>query len=310
MLKRFVNQFSVTVEIEALEPLLVRSGTAVVNGPDMAFVRTQRNGRFEPFLPGSSLKGVLRSHAERVARTLCEGGVCDVFEYKGRPTNGCSWRLQRSKTAADYRQLCPSCRLFGSLHWKGRFMVSDAYLLADFIHLEPEVRDGVGIDRVTGGVAGGAKFDLEVLPAGVRFETRIDVVNFELWQIGWLAYVLRDLNDGYLRVGAGTSRGLGRIRGLFENMTVSYTGEPAMLQQWIPGIGALLDENERKAYGLLEQDRLPRPEQVVFSRPRGALRSEYRAHGHKDVLEFLAHLAPSWDTFVAGLNPLSASSHQ
>ena len=66
MLKRLLNQCTVRLRLETLEPLLVKSGSAVVHGPDMAFVRTNRNGHFEPFLPGSSLKGVLRSHTERI----------------------------------------------------------------------------------------------------------------------------------------------------------------------------------------------------------------------------------------------------
>lgn len=50
-------------------------------GPDMTPVRTYRNGRWEVYLPGSSLKGVFRSHLEKVARTLCasQSASCNPF---------------------------------------------------------------------------------------------------------------------------------------------------------------------------------------------------------------------------------------
>lgn len=72
MHKRLVNECLISLEIETDGPLLIRSGETGVYGSDMAPVVTMRNGRdAEPYLPGSSLKGVLRSHAERIARTLC-----------------------------------------------------------------------------------------------------------------------------------------------------------------------------------------------------------------------------------------------
>lgn len=307
MLKRLLNQCTVRLHLETLEPLLVKSGSAVVHGPDMAFVRTNRNGHFEPFLPGSSLKGVLRSHAERIARTLQDKSVCDVF--RGARVDGCSSRFKghdvNRSHPSDYRYSCPACRLFGSLHWKGRFSIGDAYLTPDYRNVEPEVRDGIGIDRISGGVAGGAKFDLEVMPAGVVFETQLDVLNFELWQLGWIAYVLRDLAEGYLRVGLGTARGLGRVQGHLDELVLSYIGEPPILQERIAGIGALVSADDRKAYGLVEADYVPRPDAVSFERPPGSLRTQVRLGDQKTILDLLAAVAPAWDAFIRNQPALS-----
>jgi CRISPR/Cas system CSM-associated protein Csm3 (group 7 of RAMP superfamily) len=72
MLKQLLNECVIELMIEPDGPILVKSGRDTVRGPNMAFVRTWRNGQEEVYLPGSSLKGVLRSHAERITRTLGE----------------------------------------------------------------------------------------------------------------------------------------------------------------------------------------------------------------------------------------------
>ena len=303
MLKKLVNQCTFELELETKEPLLVKSGSAVVNGPDMTFVRTRRGGRTEPFIPGSSLKGVLRSHAERVARTLSEDSVCGVFDSAN--VEGCSWRFDSSKGPADYAHSCPACRLFGSLHWKGRFRTGDAYLTDEHRDVQPELRDGIGIDRVSGGVARGAKFDLEVMPAGVRFATRFDVVNFEAWQLGWIAYVLRDLVESNLRIGMGTSRGLGRVQAHLNTITLEYIGEPEELGASLPGLGALVSDEERSAYGLVDGDRVDCPEGIRLQRPAGSLRSRVELHDTDDQMTLLAEFAPAWDAYVKTLTPLS-----
>ena len=304
MLKRLVNQCTIDLSLEAIDPLLVKSGGAAVNGADMAFVRTSRNNELQPFLPGSGLKGVLRSHAERIARTLKARSVCDVF--RRAPIQGCSARVEKTGGPADYRNVCPACRLFGSLRWRGRFHIDDGYLTEASVATSTELRDGIAIDRVTGGVAGNAKFDMEVLPAGVAFGTQLRVVNFEMWQLGWLAYVLRDLADGHLSVGSGTSRGLGRVRGTLRCLTLGYIGEPALLERALPGIGALVTSEDRTAYGLAEDDQVSLPEGLAFDRAPGSLRKEATRTGHADVLATLAALTPAWHRHLERTTPIPA----
>ncbi len=296
MLKKLVNQCTFDVRIETKEPLLVKSGDAVVSGPDMVFVRTRRGGKAQPFLPGSSLKGVLRSHAERVARTLKSESVCGVFERAD--VKGCSWAFESTQDPSDYAGSCPACRLFGSLHWKGRFHIGDAYLTEEHADVEPELRDGIGIDRISGGVAGGAKFDLEVMPAGVVFETRFDITNFESWQLGWIAYVVRDLLDGNLRIGMGTSRGLGRVQGHLDAITLDYIGEPDGMDDKILGLGAFLSDEERSVYGLVERDYVDSPDFLQPTRPPGSLRAQSKLTDPDEQQAFLAAAAPAWNRYL------------
>jgi len=79
MLKKLTNECVVDLRLKTVDPMLIKSGTATIIGPDMAFVLTYRAGHREPYLPGSSLKGVIRSHAERIARTLKSPSACEPF---------------------------------------------------------------------------------------------------------------------------------------------------------------------------------------------------------------------------------------
>ncbi len=232
MLKKLLNEAFCTLRITTTGPLLIKSGHASVSGPDMTPVLTWRNGKQEVFLPGSSLKGVFRSHIEKIVCSLKPRVVCYPFEGNEERQAGLDQRqrdyrdscggmfnqfarrsddnrrLLEERTDLVYAASCPTCRLFGSTGFIGRLAISDAYLASSEIK---EQRDGVGIDRLTGGASHGAKFELEVVSRGVVFETDIHLRNFEIWQLGMLFVVLQDMEDELIRIGSGRSRGLGRV---------------------------------------------------------------------------------------------------
>ncbi len=230
MLKKLMNEAYFTLRITTTGPLLIKSGHASISGPDMTPVLTFRNGRQEVFLPGSSLKGVFRSHIEKVVCSLKPRVVCYPFEgneqadlsqrrrdYRDSCGALFNERAKRNdeerkkledRTDLVYSESCPTCRLFGSTFFIGRVAIGDAYLASTEIK---ELRDGVGIDRMTGGASHGAKFELEVVSTGVAFETDIHLRNFEIWQLGMLFVVLQDLEDELIRIGSGRSRGLGKV---------------------------------------------------------------------------------------------------
>lgn len=269
MLKRLVNECRFTLAIHTEGPVLVKSGHATISGPDMTPVRTYRKGNTEVYLPGSSLKGVFRSHIEKVIRTLKEGIVCNPFVKVSRQGNqlgcpdyaevSCSDKFEVRQKKEDlsnkqaYGDSCPVCRLFGSTSFIGRIAISDAYLAGS---QKIEQRDGVGIDRFTGGAASRAKFDLEVVSSGVAFETSIYMRNFEVWQLGMLMLIVQDLEDGLILIGSGKSRGLGNVKGEISNSEVSVNyvgavnGKPAK-EVW--GMGKLLGDN---SYGTDANDQV------------------------------------------------------
>lgn len=272
MLKRMINSARIEMTIVPIDPLLVKSGQATVGGVDMAFVRTYRYGKKEePFVPGSSIKGMIRSYAEKICRSLRDNPVPVCLPYlkpgdesadEARQAS-CGLRFDKHKERNQkpsipspdiYSLSCPACRLFGCHSAIGRFAASDAYLAQDFKNnFVLEIRDGVAIDRFTGGAAKGAKYDLEVLTRG-EFETVIDIRNFERWQLGLVGLILRDMEDGLVRLGFGKSRGLGRFR---INVTrfdlVYYNRSPERFS----GLGTLCLEEERNAYRFFPESDAP-----------------------------------------------------
>jgi CRISPR-associated RAMP protein (TIGR02581 family) len=238
MLKILVNECRFDLILSPLDPILIKSGRASVSGPDMAFVKTYRFGEEQIYLPGSSLKGVIRSHGEKIARSLNEKKVCIPFRKEGedafcgnkfhqienelKKTNDKDIDKNLSSEIV-YKDSCPICKLFGSTYFIGRFSISDAHLKNENISMD--TRDGVGIDRFTGGASRGAKFNMEVVTGG-DFIANVYIRNFELWQLGLLGYILRDFDEGLIRIGTGKSRGLGRVRAIIpdEGVTISYTG--------------------------------------------------------------------------------------
>lgn len=233
MLKKLMNEAFFTLRITAMGPVLIKSGRATISGPDMTPVLTFRNGEQEVFLPGSSLKGVFRSHVEKIVCSLKSHVVCypfsgseekeaDLVQRRRDYRDSCSaiftQLAKENKEKREeldvrseflYANSCPTCRLFGSTGFIGRLAISDAYLASRSI---TEQRDGIGIDRLTGGASHGAKFELEVVSTGVVFETDIHLRNFEIWQLGMLFVVLQDMQDELIRIGSGRSRGLGKVK--------------------------------------------------------------------------------------------------
>jgi CRISPR/Cas system CSM-associated protein Csm3 (group 7 of RAMP superfamily) len=190
----------------------------------------------KPVLPGSSLRGVLRSQAERIARTLAtlkawDDGhnsqtrkekflticpACNPLTTRtDDPVASCNSfikTLPRAKRTTLEQEgaddkLCLACRLFGS-PWNGsRLRVEDAPFVGEKVELK--ALDFLAIDRFTGGGHDTAKFDAVVLWKP-KFRVRLFLENPEPWELGWLALVLRDLHDGLTTVGFGAAKGFGR----------------------------------------------------------------------------------------------------
>ena len=262
MFKRLVNECTIELTLHPQGAMLIKSGLAQMTGIDMAWVRVYRNGRSEVYLPGSSLKGTIRSHAERIARTGNEHAACNPFGSFRDKERACGEILDRYQKRGQfaatmqesYKNSCPICRLFGNTQMMGRLATEDAYAVGDLP--ETQQRDGVGIDRFTGGASRGAKFELEVITEGA-FKTTLHLQNFELWQLGLLGFVLHDLKDGLVRMGSGKSRGMGKVTASIGTITLSYLGANGTLEENsqlnILGAGALYQPAQQE-YGMQGND--------------------------------------------------------
>ena len=259
MLRKWLCQADIKIVIEPVDPVLIRSGYATIDDAKMTPVLTFKDGESIHYFPGPSLKGVLRSHLERIARTLKQGSVC--IPYYDKPSKkdmipipaeqesfGCGFRSRQDGSANSsstaYADSCAACRLFGSLKFGGRFSISDAYPLPDH-KPSPEARDGIAIDRFTGGTVRGALFDLKVLVGG-KFEANLRLTNYEIWQLAALNLLLSDLADEMITIGSGRSRGLGRVRITVPSYSLTYV----RAVDHLAGLYQLATDEEREDYCL------------------------------------------------------------
>ena len=211
-------------------PILVKSGveSADPTRPDMEFVRTRHGTLGETvYIPGSSLKGVFRSYAERVIRTIKgDDGCCNPLD---RSFCGGKENLRELKKKGNssmlYKDSCLICKTFGSTLLASHTSFQDAYPIPNRVKEtnETEERTGVAIDRVTGGAARGALFNLEAVTKG-EFRATLYVKNFELWQLGLIGLTIRDLKHGLVRIGFGKARGLGEVEIKINNLLIRYFG--------------------------------------------------------------------------------------
>ncbi len=225
-----------TFTLQAEGPFLTNDAMASgLSGFDHAPLLQAVGDWTKPVLPGSSLRGVLRSHAERIARTLVTHRAleqddteryfldrcpaCDPLKVGAGDAalESCDSLLRHQKQVSENKEvppddLCLACRLFGSTRRGSRLIVEDApYADADGDNPTYKMLDFLAVDRFTGGGAEGLKFDALALwrPA---FQARIFLENPEPWELGWLTLALRDLAEGWLRVGFGAAKGFGQVK--------------------------------------------------------------------------------------------------
>ncbi len=162
----------------------------------------------KPFIPGSSIKGVLRTNIEAIfkeEKTKCF--VCGEKIFK--PTKSNRARFLKELDQKGF-ELCPSCTIFGNEFIQGRLFLTDFYLNSE---AEITVRDGVRIDRETETAANQAKYDYEIVEPGAVFSGEFVLINLQQQSKEYkaLKQMLDWINLGIIRIGGSTSRGLGRF---------------------------------------------------------------------------------------------------
>jgi len=206
MFKDLRNEAKITFNMKLDSPLSIRSskeGGIDPTLPDMQCIRTYKNGKYTVFIPGSSIKGVIRSRCEKIINFL-GGSTCNIVNR----SNACSVGNDNLTGEKVYKKMCPACKMFGSGSLGGRVKFKDAYPLGE---TKIGQRNGVGINRITGAAQGGVFYDFEVVEDGT-FEVVITMTNYELYQLKLLLFVISDINDGYVAFGSGSTRGNGKMK--------------------------------------------------------------------------------------------------
>lgn len=209
---KFHNRYIITGKLIAIDPIHIGSSSKnSLNPVDVDnSVLKDNNGR--AVIPGSSVKGVVRSYFESVLRSIDEKKACGVFDdYCTKEIEKSLKKIDNLKERADkaYAQSCDVCKLFGGHEFAGKLQFKDCYLIGEPSY---EHRDGVGIDRETGAAKGGAKYDFEIISKDSEFEFTMTADNLDNQQKKYFDFIVAAMKDGNLAVGGKTTRGLGRFR--------------------------------------------------------------------------------------------------
>jgi len=187
--------------LNARSPVHVGSGNIEVTGkvPSLAKTHFRRNDR--PVIPGSSLKGVVRSIVEAISDPpSCLRVMKKGFDYPPANVRACK----------DKERLCVTCRIFGAMDYQGLIAFSDAPLeqgnteIIQIPTLHPPgmyERERVYFDerRVKGrkfymhgrdGKTAHGNAPIEACKVGSRFPLRVDFKNLNPDQLGLLLTAL------------------------------------------------------------------------------------------------------------------------
>lgn len=243
----FHNRYLISAVLELEKPMHIGRGTSLEPvGTDMPVIIDQQ-GR--PLIPGSSVKGVLRSEIERILRTLksqqkkIDGKTIDAcdssdpcLKREERPdlVNKCTKNGKFNEeefTEEIFGRLCTACELFGSGDSASHVMIKDMPLRSKKIRTE--LRDGVAIDRDTGTARQGQLFDFEIVPVGAEFAFEAILENVEDWRVGLFGIALKLWERGEIAIGGKTSIGMGFSK--LKNISVKMVNTDNLIDHVISG---------------------------------------------------------------------------
>jgi CRISPR-associated RAMP protein (TIGR02581 family) len=192
----------VTGKFENMTPLRVGVGreAPLESTVDLAVFRV--DGR--PVIPGSSLKGVMRSYAETLERS------------KGNKVHD-PWDDKVAEEEEKSGSFCVICGLFGNTRLASHLRVYDSTPL-DSVREITFIKPGISIDRDFGSVREGGLFYEEFVKPNVKWNLRLDVINIhvspdspdERGRLLWS--LLQDFKSNGIQVGARKTIGAGLIK--------------------------------------------------------------------------------------------------
>jgi CRISPR-associated RAMP protein (TIGR02581 family) len=205
MFDTFTNRYLFSGTLTACTALRIGGGRSTgITGTDLPVVRDAIG---KPFIPGSSLKGVLRSTIESIVRGV-NGKACNPLSNDDR----CVPDAEDFSDDEIESKSCLVCQVFGSVNIASKVKVRDLHVRESLWFGQFEVRNGVAIDRDTETAADQKLYDFEVVPVGTQFDCELVIENANDWQMGLLESGLRFFEMGEAEIGGGRSRGLGRVQ--------------------------------------------------------------------------------------------------
>lgn len=214
-------EFTINATLKLKNSFIISSYSEEPESPDS----TSMKSGDDYIMTGTSLKGAIRSRAERIVNTLGKKGIIEnLFGYV------------KENDPSDKAK-------------KGRIQI-DEVKLPDYIS---EMQSRIKIDRFTGGVMTGALFDsMPLFSKGEEIkDIKITITDYKHYEAGLMLLVLKDLWTGDLAVGGEKSVGRGVFEGIeadvcWDNKTVKLTKDN------LSGLSELNNEFVKALTGLKE----------------------------------------------------------
>ncbi len=198
---KIMGRYTLTGTVKLVSPLIIRAGVYndILNDTVDDIVVTYHDG--QPFIPGTSLAGVLRQTIQDIQPDVDNVLFGSIDEHKGT---------------------------------QSALQINDIPLENTNI----SVRDGICIDDVLGVTKDGAKYDFEIIESGAYGTLRIDCVVRECHQnqfdmIEDSLKTLANLLKNGISIGARTVNGFGRIAS--EDISLEHYDftKPESVQAWL-----------------------------------------------------------------------------
>ncbi|AFY43428.1 CRISPR-associated RAMP protein Csx7 [Nostoc sp. PCC 7107] len=233
MFDTFKNRLEITGKLSSVTALRISAGRSTEPiGADLPVIKDALE---QPFIPGSSFKGALRSRLESFLRGIdtslaanpaieAEWSITNERmngktgikvevenELKNYPENERAARRDIILTDKILYETDLISHLFGSSWIASKFQVRDLTIVPGTWFGQYQERDGVAIDRDTETAAEGKLYNFQVVPSGTSFDLKIVVENAEKWELGLLMIGLHQFESEQIPLGGGRSRGLGVV---------------------------------------------------------------------------------------------------
>ncbi|MGC8913105.1 MAG: RAMP superfamily CRISPR-associated protein [Thermoplasmata archaeon] len=203
MFEKLERRIVVKYKIKTISDLHIGIGAPTVpNSVDLPVIK---NAEGIPIIPGSSLKGVLRAEMQKLLNTQFGDSEIKVDDKEVKKADVHVAELFGGEIVDNNKLRSVA----------GSIRVRDAKTESK----KTRIRDGVKIDINTRKAAGGAKFEIEVVPAGTVFNGEIYIENpglgkngeYKYGKLGALLSTIRFFNATTRAIGGGTSRGFGEV---------------------------------------------------------------------------------------------------
>jgi CRISPR-associated RAMP protein (TIGR02581 family) len=219
MFDTFKNRLEITGILWTVTALRISAGRSTEPiGSDLPVIKDAL-GR--PFIPGSSLKGALRSRLESFLRAIDPSFAEDPANFTSSDKNNHVKALKEQHKNNDLNLTKALLKmidkdkvspLFGTPWIASKLQIRDLTVLSDYWFGQYQERDGVAIDRDTETAADGKLYDYQVVSTDTPFQFHAVVENAEEWELGLLMLGLHQLETEQIPLGGGRSRGLGVVK--------------------------------------------------------------------------------------------------